>query len=105
MVLVYKHAPRCDTTLSSADDAALQATPVFLSLCSDTASPPMMASCWYAFAHQHAGPGGSLKDIVDTFDLEGGAFFVTTSADGLGDAFTLSTRDELVEIGCARWWA
>lgn len=88
----------------SADDAALPTTAIVLSLRSDTASPSMMASCWYALTHQHAGTGGSLKDIVNAFDFEGGAFLVATGADGLGDTFTLSTGDELVEIGCVGWW-
>lgn len=39
--------------------------------------------------HQHAGPGGSLKDIVNAFDAKSAAFFVVPSADIMGDTLGL----------------
>lgn len=45
-----------------------------------------------AVTHQHAGSGGSLEHIVDTFDAEGTTFFVVPSADIVGNTFSLRSR-------------
>lgn len=39
--------------------------------------------------HQHAGPGGGLKDVVDTFDAKSTAFFVVSGTDIVSDTFGL----------------
>lgn len=54
-----------------------------------TALSTMVGIAWGAVTHQHAGSGGSLKDIVDTFDAESAAFFVVPSADVVSDTLGL----------------
>jgi hypothetical protein len=54
-----------------------------------TALSAMVGTAWSTVTHQHAGSGGSLKDIVNALDAEGAAFFVVPSANIVSDTFGL----------------
>ena len=58
----------------------------------------------HALAHEHARARRGLKHIVDALDLERGALFVRTCADGLRDLLGLCAGDERGRIGAALWW-
>jgi len=53
------------------------------------ALPTMVRTARGTITHQHAGPGGSLKDIVDTFDAKSTAFLVVSGADLVGNTLSL----------------
>lgn len=54
-----------------------------------TALSAVVGAAWSAVTHQHAGSGGSLKDIVNTLDAESAALFVVPGADVVSDTFGL----------------
>jgi hypothetical protein len=56
-----------------------------------TALPTMVSTV----THQHAGSGGGLKDVVDTFDAKSTAFFVVSGTDVMGDTFGLRSCNEI----------
>jgi hypothetical protein len=94
---------------------AIQATPT---LTNDAASPFMVRitiarstaplSCVsasrYTFTHQHARPSCHLKDIVNAFNLQRRALFVSARADRLRDSLCLSSRDESANTGVITRW-
>ena len=54
-----------------------------------TALSAMVRATRSPVSHQHTGPGGGLKDIINTFDTEGAALFVVPCADIVSDTFGL----------------
>lgn len=56
-----------------------------------------------AIAHEHAGSGGSLEDIVNTFDPKRTAFLVVPGADIVSNTFGLRSCHVIQVIWVVLW--
>jgi hypothetical protein len=68
-----------------------------------TALPTMVSTARNTVTHQHAGSGGSLKDIVDTFDAKSTAFFVVSGADVVCDTLGLRSCNVIQVVRVVLW--
>ena len=56
-----------------------------------------------AIAHQHAGPGGGLKHIVNALDAEGTALFVIPGTDVVSDTLGLRSCHVIQVVWVVLW--
>jgi len=64
----------------------------------------MVRAARSTITHQHAGSGGRLKDIINTFNTEGAALFVVPGPDVVSNTFCLRSCHVIQVVWMILWW-